>query len=138
MRAATRLRDLVRLDGSVTQLLTLVVDALPRLPGELFSVANRYTFAHGRLTPGELVTRGSQSFEKLASAFQSITEAPPEFLGIEDALTSTTKSGSWNESAEEASRIAECQDFVGTVIAVGLGRFAMAGAGVGGRMPPPP
>ncbi|MDB4972676.1 MAG: hypothetical protein JWN48_1017 [Myxococcaceae bacterium] len=137
MRAATLLRDLVRLDGSVTQLLTLAVEALPRLPSELFSVANRYTYAEGRLTPGELVTRGPQSFEKLASAFQSISQAPPEFLGVEDALTSTTKSDSWNESAAEASRIAECQDFVGTVIQVGQGRFAMAGAGVAERMPTP-
>jgi DNA-binding NarL/FixJ family response regulator len=137
MRAATQLRDLVRLDGSVLQLLTLAVEALPRLPSELFSVANRYMFAQGRLVPGELATRGAQSFEKLASAFSAIMDAPPEFLGVENALTSTTKADSWNESAAEASRIAECQDFVGTVIQVGHGRFAMAGAGVAERMPTP-
>ncbi|MDB4987035.1 MAG: hypothetical protein JWN04_2213 [Myxococcaceae bacterium] len=137
MRSAARLRDLARLDGSVTQLLTLVVAALPRLPGELFSVANRYTLAHGQLTPGELVARGAQSFEKLASAFQAISSAPPEFLGVEDALTSTTKADSWSDSAQDAAQISECADFVGTVIEVGPGRFAMAGSGVAERMPTP-
>src|SRR4051794_4259455 len=101
MPGVAQLRDLLRLDGDVTQLLTLTVEALPRWPSELFSVANRYTFAHGRLTPGELVSRGSQDFSKLAAAFDAIGEAPPEFLGVESALTSTTKADSWNESAAE-------------------------------------
>ncbi|MEY4515052.1 MAG: hypothetical protein RLZZ450_7174 [Pseudomonadota bacterium] len=137
MRGAARLRQLVRLDGPVRQLLTHAVEALPRLPGELFSVANRYTYAHGRLTPGELVTRGPQSFDKLARAFAAIAEGPPEFLGVDNPLTSTTQAGSWNDTASDAAQISECADFVGTVIQVGAGRFAMAGSGVAERSPSP-
>jgi DNA-binding NarL/FixJ family response regulator len=130
MRGSTRLRDLVRLDGTIRDLLQTTVDALPRLPGERFSVANRYTMAHGCLTPGELVMRGPQDFSKLARAFQAITEQPPAFLGEHSALTSTTHANAWNESAAEAARISECADFVGTVVRVGAGRFAMAGSGM--------
>jgi len=137
MRGSIRLRDLVRLDGTVRQLLQRTVDALPRLPGERFAVANRYTLAHGRLTPGELVIRGPQDFSKLASAFQAITERPPTFLGEEYALTSTTQSDAWNDSAAEAAQISECADFVGTVVRVGGGRFAMAGSGVSEKTPTP-
>lgn len=137
MRGSARLRELVRLDGTVRNLLTRTVEALPRIPGELFSVANRYTFAHGRLTPGELVTRGPQSLDKLAQAFGAIAEAPPEFLGVDSPLTSTTKADSWNDTAADAAQISECADFVGTVVQVGGGRFAMAGSGVSERSPSP-
>jgi DNA-binding NarL/FixJ family response regulator len=134
MPGTAQLRDLVRLDGTVTQLLTRTVESLPRWPSELFSVANRYTLAAGRLVPGELVARGPQDLSKLSAAFSAIGQAPPDFLGVESALTSTTKADSWNESAEQAAQIAECADFVGTVVQVGGGRFAMAGAGVAERM----
>jgi len=137
MRGAARLRELVRLDGTVHQLLTRAVEALPRLPGELFSVANRYTFVHGRLCPGELVTRGPQSFEKLARAFGAISDAPPPFLGVDSALTSTTHADSWTDTATDAAQISECADFVGTVIQVGDGRFAMAGSGMAEKTPAP-
>lgn len=121
----------------MTELLTSTVEALPRLPGELFAVANRYTLAQGHLLPGELVMRGGQSLEKLSAAFRAISTAPPAFLGVESSLTSTTQAESWNDTAAEAAKISECADFCGTVIQVGEGRFAMAGAGMAQKTPSP-
>jgi DNA-binding NarL/FixJ family response regulator len=137
MRDAVSLRELLRLDGSENALLQAAVEALPRLPGELFSVANRYAIADGRLTPGTLTTRGQQSYEKLARAFGLITQGAPTFLGEDAALTSTTHANSWNDSAAHAAEIAECADFVGAVVELGGGRFAMAGAGTAERMAMP-
>lgn len=137
MRDAVRLRELLRLDGSEHALLQTAVEALPRLTGELFSVANRYALRDGRITPGALATRGPQSFEKLSRAFQIAAEAPPEFMGADHALTSTTHSHSWNDGAARAAEIAGCADFVGTVLDLGAGRFAMAGAGTAERIPTP-
>jgi DNA-binding NarL/FixJ family response regulator len=137
MRDAVILRELLRLDGPEAQLLQATVDALPKLRTELFSVANRYTIAEGRLTPGTLATRGQQSFEKLSRAFQEIVEGAPEFMGEDHALTSTTHSDSWNESATSAAEVSECADFVGTVVDLGGGRFASAGAGTMERVAAP-
>ncbi|MET0284951.1 MAG: LuxR C-terminal-related transcriptional regulator [Polyangiales bacterium] len=113
------------------------MEALPQLPGELFSVANRYAIDERGLTPGTLVARGQQSLQKLSAAFQSISDGTPEFLSDDAALTSTTHSDSWNDSAARAAEISECADFVGTVVDLGGGRFAMAGAGVAERMATP-
>ncbi|HEX5656088.1 MAG TPA: LuxR C-terminal-related transcriptional regulator [Polyangiales bacterium] len=131
------MRELLRLDGSESMLLQATVDALPLLPGELFSVANRYSISDGRLTPGTLTARGQQKFEKLARAFTMIEDGTPEFLNEDAALTSTTHAESWNDSAARAAEIAECADFVGTVVDLGGGRFAMAGAGTAERMVTP-
>jgi DNA-binding NarL/FixJ family response regulator len=137
MRDAVSLRELLRLDGSESALLQATVEALPQLQGELFSVANRYSISEHGLTPGTLVARGQQRFEKLSAAFQSISDGTPEFLSDDAALTSTTHSDSWNDSASRAAAISECADFVGTVVDLGGGRFAMAGAGVSERMATP-
>ncbi len=137
MRETVSLRELLRLDGSETSLLQATVEALPTLPGELFSVANRYSLSDGRLTPGTFTARGQQKFEKLARAFQAIEDGTPEFLQEDAALTSTTQASSWNDSAAQAAHIAECADFVGTVVELGAGRFAMAGAGTAERMATP-
>ncbi|HEY6877113.1 MAG TPA: hypothetical protein VI299_03800, partial [Polyangiales bacterium] len=137
MRDVVPVRELLRLDGSEQAFLQTSVEALPRFTGELFSVATRYTTRDGRITPGALAARGQQSLDKLSRAFQIAAEAPPDFMGADHALTSITQSDSWNESAARAAELSECADFVGTVIDLGAGRFAMAGAGTADRIATP-
>jgi DNA-binding NarL/FixJ family response regulator len=137
MSAVTRMRELLRLDGSEQALLAAVAHALPTIDGELFSICARYTLAEGRISPGALATRGQQSFEKLAAAFDCTADAPPSFMGVDSPLTSTTQANSWNEGAMLAAQVSGCADFVGAFMDLGAGRFAAAGAGTAQRTPSP-
>jgi DNA-binding NarL/FixJ family response regulator len=121
------LRRLCRLDSSTDELLHASLDLMPAPRGEVFRVAASYRLDDAASLDA-LVVHGAQRDATLA-AFASIATQPTPFLTVERAYASITGAQCWSQEMERGTDIVGCADFVGSVMNLRGGRYAVLGAG---------